>query len=83
MVIQIVSMIFQKYHHHFDVFEEFYPFHFDLYIHVMMLEQFLKQTINSNRFHINADRKILTSFEILGDDGRFLLRISIFEPSFC
>jgi hypothetical protein len=36
----------------------------------MMLEQFLKQAINHKKIIFNRHVRILTSFEILADDGR-------------
>jgi hypothetical protein len=38
----------------------------------MMLEQFLKQTINQKKIISNLNIRILTSLEVLADDGRFL-----------
>ncbi len=52
---------------------EFCQFHFDLNDLVMMLEQFLKQAINHKKIIFNRHVRILTSFEILADDGRLLI----------
>jgi hypothetical protein len=51
---------------------EFYPFQFDLNTLVMMLARFLPQAINQKELIFKCNVSILTSLELLADDGRLV-----------